>query len=109
MLTPLDELEGQSENIRKAVTMLTDLRDHIESIPQDLKANYPMDSIAPSILYAVMDYAPLVSARDKVAQDILHCASSLGHTDAVQEGLIKLATHYANHLIGPCEYLITPS
>lgn len=107
-LPPLSDIEEDGGKLRNAILMLEDLRDSVETMSKEMRATYPMFPKAAELLYAVMDFAPLTSARERVADDILLCKARNTTQEAIHEDLLQLATYYADHLLRPCEYLIAP-
>lgn len=107
-LPRLDDYSAPDGSVPRALAMLVNLQDSIPTMPDILKQNFPTYSKAAALLYALMDYAPLTSAREKVADSIARCAVADGSTqDDVHSKLLVLATDYANHLILPCTYAIS--
>lgn len=51
-----------------------------------------------------MDFAPLDSAREKFAKEIVDCGTSDNTENTAEERLIELGIHYFYHLISPCEH-----
>jgi hypothetical protein len=102
LLPPLDSIDDDS--VSRALTMLENLQKSIPTMPDALNQSYPVTSKAAALLYALMDYAPLASARGIIAKDIVDC---VGADDEVHVKLLQLATDYASHLILPCAYAIS--
>lgn len=110
-LPRLDSMKDSSTpdgSLPRALAILEILQKSIPTMPEPLKQSFPISSKAAALLYALMDYAPSTSAREKVAESIVRCAAADGSTqEDVHSKLLELAIDYCNHFIRPGVYAIS--
>ncbi|KAG8833546.1 hypothetical protein FRC17_010517 [Serendipita sp. 399] len=94
-----DLSDGAGKTLQSAIRTITVFQEDLKANPEDYKA-YPFCDIAASFLYSMMDYAPVPSARQRIANEIVTSGLS-GCTVERNTKLLRIAAYYIHYLIQP--------
>lgn len=111
LATVTEDSIPSGSNVLRAIAVLDSFQKDIDinAIPNHFQQLFPISKNAGALLYAMMDFAPIMSARERVATHIVDCGTSIDTQNTVHKDLLELATEYAYVLIYPCElYPLSP-